>query len=99
MTDDELEAIRERADAGYGASPDVHRALLAEVDRLREALRAAATSLTTLSLAGTRNSASGIEDMIDVRGYANSRARVAWAALTAADETPRTTTDETCEEE
>ena len=35
MTDDELEAIRERAYAGYGASPDVHRALLAEVDRLR----------------------------------------------------------------
>ena len=36
MGDDELEAIRERCDAGYGASPDVHRALLAEIDRLRK---------------------------------------------------------------
>lgn len=56
-------------------------ALLDEIHRLRKVLRDAAQSLTTLSTAGARNSDSGLDDMIDVRGYASSRAKVAWAAL------------------
>lgn len=56
-------------------------ALLDEIQAIRKALRDAAQSLTALSTAGARNSDSGLDDMIDVRGYASSRARVAWAAL------------------
>ncbi len=60
-------------------------ALQAEVERLRAALGDAAKSLRTISTQAGR----GLDDMVNVRGYANSRAGVAEAALApAASETP-----------
>ena len=64
--------------------PDEADRLRRERDDARAALRAAATSLRTLSYAGARDST--LEDLVDVRGYANSRATVARAAL--GEETP-----------
>lgn len=54
----------------------------AERDRLREALGEAAKSLDTLAHACAQT---GFEDFIDIRGYANSRARVAREALLRAE--------------
>ena len=51
----------------------------AEVDALREALADAAHSLETL--ANGAGKATGIEDMLNVRCYANSRAGAASAVL------------------
>jgi hypothetical protein len=56
--------------------------ILADNKRLRDALKAAATSLEVLALAGSRkNIGGGLEDLIDVRAFATSRAGVARAAL------------------
>lgn len=55
--------------------------LEAENDRLREALREAATSLDTISHAGSRYPKSDLETFSDIRGYSASRARVAREAL------------------
>lgn len=52
-----------------------------ERDRLREALREAATSLDTVSHAGSRHPKSDLETFSDIRGYAASRARAAREAL------------------
>lgn len=64
------------------AERDALRARVAEIERevgrVREALSSAATSLRTISLQAGRE----LEDMLNVRGYANSRAGVAFAALT-----------------
>jgi hypothetical protein len=50
----------------------------AEVERLRGALEAAAKSLETISRAGHRgDNPSTLEDLIDVRQYATSRAKAA----------------------
>jgi len=54
-------------------------ALEAECGRLRERLQEAATSLETISELAGRDEM--LEDMMQVRGYANSRASVAFAAL------------------
>jgi hypothetical protein len=54
---------------------------LAERDALREALTGATRSLETLSHAGSRDAGEHLSDLIDVRGYAASRARVAAATL------------------
>jgi hypothetical protein len=51
------------------------------ISALEAALRDAAQSLLTLSFAGARSS--DLRDLDDVRGYANSRQRVAHAALKA----------------
>jgi hypothetical protein len=58
---------------------DVENKALADVRRLREALAEAHWSLRALSRAGSRDSE--LKDLIDVRGYAASRARVAGEAL------------------
>lgn len=52
-----------------------------EIDRLRDALDAAALSLGALSCAGSRHGSDLLNDMIAVRGYAASRAAAARAAL------------------
>ena len=54
-----------------------------ENKRLREALKDAAMSLETLSMSGGRDHP--ISDLVDVRGYASSRAWVARTALQEAD--------------
>ena len=66
-----------------GATAEVAE-VLAERDALREALEAAARSLEALSRCGT---ASNMTDLLDVRGYASSRARIARAALLGPEET------------
>ena len=53
------------------------------IDDLTNALRAAVTSLATLSQANAR---SGFHDFSDVRGYANSRRRVAQEVLSRVEE-------------
>ena len=65
----ELLAIRSECDA-----------LRARADALGEALREAVTSLRTIADKGG-NIADGLCDMSQVRGFANSRAIVAWRAL------------------
>jgi len=62
-------------------------ALRAENERLRGALADAASSLSALSNAGGRHDP-GLADMIDVRGYAHSRAAVARRALAGDTEEP-----------
>lgn len=57
----------------------IEDALRAEIERLKGALTEARDSLMTISKSGGRDS--GLEDLIDVRGYANSRGCVASAAL------------------
>ncbi|MCA9529469.1 MAG: helix-turn-helix transcriptional regulator [Myxococcales bacterium] len=56
---------------------------LRERGALESALRAAATSLRTLSYAGGRDST--LSDLVDVRGYAANRASVALDALSEGD--------------
>jgi hypothetical protein len=68
--------------------------LKVERDRLREALEEAASSLEALSTAGAHDST--IEDLIDVRGYAGSRAREARAALASSPGGTEEKTPETC---
>lgn len=63
---------------------DLDRALSVaydEIDKLRAKLADAAQSLETISLQAGRDEF--MKDMTDVRGYANSRARVAKGALSA----------------
>ena len=50
-----------------------------ENERLRAELEDAATSIETLSVAGTRDAS--LSDLVDVRGFANSRAGVVRKAL------------------
>lgn len=57
------------------------RAQWGRAQELRVALDAAARSLAALSHAGARQDNHGLEDLIDVRGYAAGRARVAFEAL------------------
>lgn len=54
-------------------------ALLAERDRLRDALEQAAQSLESISKLAGRDEF--MQDVLDIRGFANSRATVARAAL------------------
>lgn len=63
-------------------------ALVATIDLMRdraidvlEALEESAKSLEALSTAGARTGSEYLQDMIDVRGYAASRAREARAAI------------------
>jgi len=57
------------------------------VQELRVALDAAARSLAALSHAGARQDNRGLVELIDVREYAASRARVAFDALLVAQAT------------
>lgn len=57
-------------------------ALLAERDRLRDALEQAAQSLESISKLAGRDEF--MQDVLDIRGFANSRATVARAALQGA---------------
>jgi UDP-N-acetylmuramoylalanine-D-glutamate ligase len=56
-----------------------YEALLAERDRLRDALEQAAQSLESISKLAGRDEF--MQDVLDIRGFANSRATVARAAL------------------
>jgi UDP-N-acetylmuramoylalanine-D-glutamate ligase len=58
-----------------------YEALLAERDRLRDALEQAAQSLESISKLAGRDEF--MQDVLDIRGFANSRATVARAALQA----------------
>lgn len=64
-------------------TPVVHKAdydaLLAERDALRDALEQAAQSLESISKLAGRDEF--MQDALDIRGFANSRATVARAAL------------------
>jgi len=89
---DGLEALhkeRDQREAGHGEAFGITLDMLAQArkenERLRDALRDAASSLKCLSLVGSRDGSDMLEDLIDVRGYAASRAGVALAALNAAD--------------
>ena len=57
-------------------------ALLAERDALRDALEQAAQSLESISKLAGRDEF--MQDVLDIRGFANSRATVARAALQGA---------------
>lgn len=59
-----------------------NRALLAERDALRDALEQAAQSLESISKLAGRDEF--MQDVLDIRGFANSRATVARAALQGA---------------
>ena len=59
-----------------------YEALLAERDRLRDALEQAAQSLESISKLAGRDEF--MQDVLDIRGFANSRATVARAALQGA---------------
>lgn len=66
---------------------DLDRALSVaydEIDKLRAQLADAAQSLETISLQAGRDEF--MKDMTQIRGYANSRARVAQGALSASAE-------------
>ena len=56
-----------------------NRALLAERDALRDALEQAAQSLESIGKLAGRDEF--MQDVLDIRGFANSRATVARAAL------------------
>lgn len=61
--------------------------LTAERDALREALQEAAQSLRTISEQAGKDEF--MKDVYGIRGYANSRANVAEAALSPSDPTPQ----------
>lgn len=74
----------------HGSQRHFLRAVAVRLRGMERALEAAAKSLTFLSTAGARNAtlAPGVvplEDMVDVRGYASSRAKMAWDALHGED--------------
>ena len=75
------EGVHQRLEKVCQAYATAARAdLEAEVQRLREALNDAATSLETIQLRSYGED-SNLSTMLEVRGYAGNRAKVARAAL------------------
>ena len=77
---DEIKARVRLTTYGPLASEDVPY-LASRVERLEEALLAAASSLEALSRSGTKDFDETLRDMSNVRAYATNRAKVARAAL------------------
>mgnify|MGYP001774352798 CR=1 FL=1 len=79
---DDYDALRTElteANADFVRIANEREALIAERDRLRDALEQAAQSLESISKLAGRDEF--MQDVLDIRGFANSRANVARAAL------------------